>query len=54
MIRKIRPAWQRSCRAWRNWAGTDGRNVRIDTRWATTNGDDRLRDRADVRFGITD
>ena len=39
-IRNFRPASRRSCRRLQLLGWTDGRNVRIDTRWATTNADD--------------
>ena len=41
MIRKIRPAWRRSCRAWRNWAGPTA--ATCGSRPATTNADDLRR-----------
>ena len=37
----IRPASRRSCKALQQLGWTDGRNVRIDTRWAADPGDIR-------------
>ena len=38
-MRYIRPAWPRSSRACGSCGWTDGRNVRIDTRWAAGDAD---------------
>ena len=39
MIRSFRPGSGRSCRRWHCLGWTIGRNLRIDSRWATTNAD---------------
>ena len=39
-IQKERPARRRSCKFCSNWGWADGRNVRIDTRWAGAKADD--------------
>ena len=47
-IRNGRPASRRSCRRWRQLGWTIGRNVRIDTRWATANAADIRRYAAEL------
>ena len=47
-MRNIRPASGRSSRLWRLLGWTIGRNVRIDTRWATTNAADIRRHAAEL------
>ena len=37
--RNFRPASGRSCRHWQQLGWTEGRNLRIDTRWGTTNAE---------------
>ena len=47
-IRNFRPASRRSCRGWQQLGWTIGRNVRIDTRWATS----QCRRHSQTRGGI--
>ena len=47
-IRNFRPASGRSCRGWQQLGWTIGRNVRIDTRWATANAADIRRHAAEL------
>ena len=47
-IRNFRPASERSYRFCRQLGWTDGRNVRIDIRWATTNADEIRRHAAEL------
>ena len=47
-IRKFRPASGRSCRRWQQLGWTDGRNVRIDIRWAAGDADDIRRHAAEL------
>ena len=47
-MRKDRPASRRSQQALQQLGWTDGRNLRIDTRWATANADDIRRHAAEL------
>ena len=47
-MRNFRPASGRSCRRWQLLGWTIGRNVRIDTRWATANAADIRRHAAEL------
>ncbi len=47
-MRNIRPSSGRSCRGWRELGWTIGRNVRIDTRWATTDAAEIRRHAAEL------
>ena len=47
-MRNFRPASGRSCRGWQQLGWTIGRNVRIDTRWATANAADIRRHAAEL------
>ena len=47
-MRNFRPASGRSCRGWQQLGWTIGRNVRIDTRWATTNAAEIRRHAAEL------
>ena len=47
-MRNFRPASGRSCRGWQQLGWTIGRNVRIDTRWATANAAEIRRHAAEL------
>src|SRR5262249_37752072 len=53
-IRNGRRALGRSCRRWRSWGWTIARNVRIDTRWATTNAGEIRRHAAELAALVPD